>query len=88
MSAAQTAERLDRFSLPDASGHFGPYGGVFVPETLMTALEELAAAYAGAKQDPAFQAELRHHLQEYAGRPTPLYYAERLTQHCGGARST
>ena len=86
MSAAQTAERLDRFSLPDASGHFGPYGGVFVPETLMTALEELAAAYAGAKQDPAFQAELRHHLQEYAGRPTPLYYAERLTQHCGGAK--
>jgi len=86
MSAVQTAERFDRFSLPDASGHFVPYGGVFVPETLMTALEELAAAYAGAKQDPAFQAELRHHLQEYAGRPTPLYYAERLTQHCGGAK--
>jgi tryptophan synthase beta chain len=84
--AAQTAERLDRFSLPDAAGHFGPYGGVFVPETLMTALEELAAAYAGAKQDPAFQAELRHHLQEYAGRPTPLYFAERLSRHCGGAR--
>ncbi len=87
MSAAtQTAERLDRFSLPDAGGHFGPYGGVFVPETLMAALEELAAAYAGAKQDPAFQAELRHHLQEYAGRPTPLYFAERLTRHCGGAK--
>ena len=85
-SAAQSTERLDRFSLPDAGGHFGPYGGVFVPETLMAALEELAAAYAGAKQDPAFQAELRHHLQEYAGRPTPLYFAERLTRHCGGAK--
>jgi tryptophan synthase beta chain len=63
-----------------------PYGGVFVPETLMTALEELGAAYAKAKHDPAFQAELRHHLKEFAGRPTPLYFAERLTQHCGGAK--
>ena len=85
-AAAQTAERLDRFSLPDAGGHFGPYGGVFVPETLMAAVEELAAAYDGAKQDPAFQAELQHHLREYAGRPTPLYFAERLTRHCGGAK--
>ena len=84
--AAQTAEPLDRFSLPDAGGHFGPYGGVFVPETLMTALEELGTAYAAAKVDPAFQADLRHHLQEYAGRPTPLYFAERLTRHCGGAK--
>jgi tryptophan synthase beta chain len=87
MSAAtQKAGRLDRFSLPDAAGHFGPYGGVFVPETLMTALAELAAAYADAKQDPGFQAELRHHLQEFAGRPTELYLAERLTQHAGGAK--
>jgi tryptophan synthase beta chain len=67
---AQTAERLDRFSLLDAAGYFDPYGGVFVPETLMTALEELAVAYAAAKQDPAFQAELRCHLADYAGRPT------------------
>jgi len=83
---AHSAERLDRFSVPDAAGHFGPYGGVFVPETLMTALEELGAAYAAAKPDPAFQAELRRHLTDYAGRPTPLYFAERLTRHCGGAK--
>jgi tryptophan synthase beta chain len=85
-SAAKPAARLDRFSLPDAAGHFGPYGGVFVPETLMTALAELTEAYAAAKQDPAFQAELTHHLRDFAGRPTPLYFAERLTQHCGGAK--
>ena len=85
-TAPAAATRLDRFSLPDAGGHFGPYGGVFVPETLMTALEELGAAYAKAKHDPAFQAELRLYLTEFAGRPTPLYFAERLTQHCGGAK--
>ena len=61
---------LDRFSLPDKAGHFGPYGGVFVPETLMTALQELDTAYAEAKADPAFQAELSRHLGEFAGRPT------------------
>ncbi len=71
---------------PDAGGHFGAYGGVYVPETLMTALAELTAAYAAAKADPAFQAELRHHLREFAGRPTELYFAERLTAHCGGAK--
>ncbi|MCX6943485.1 MAG: tryptophan synthase subunit beta [Opitutales bacterium] len=80
------APRLDRFSLPDAAGHFGSYGGVFVPETLMTALQELAAAYELARKDPSFQAELRHHLKEFAGRPTELYLAERLTQHCSGAK--
>jgi len=84
MSAIPPA--LDRFSQPDAAGHFGRYGGVFVPETLMTALDELGAAYAEARRDPAFQAELRGHLAEFAGRPTPLYFAERLTRHCGGAR--
>jgi len=72
--------------LPDASGHFGPYGGIFVPETLMTALAELTAAYEQASRDPAFLAELRHHLKEFAGRPTELYFAERLTAHCGGAK--
>jgi tryptophan synthase beta chain len=72
--------------LPDSAGHFGRYGGVFVPETLMTALAELTAAYEQARQDPAFQAELTHHLKEFAGRPTELYFAERLTQHCGGAK--
>jgi len=83
---AATATGIDRFSLPDAGGHFGRYGGVFVPETLMTALQELGTAYEVARQDPAFQTELRHHLKEFAGRPTQLYFAERLTQHCGGAK--
>ena len=77
---------LDRFSLPDTAGHFGGYGGVFVAETLMTALNELAAAYETARHDPAFLAELRHHLKEFAGRPTELYHAQRLTEHCGGAK--
>jgi tryptophan synthase beta chain len=86
MSAALSPTTLDRLSLPDAGGHFGRYGGVFVPETLMTALQELAAAYDVARKDPAFQAELRHHLKEFAGRPTELYFADRLTEHCGGAK--
>jgi len=80
------APTTDRFSLPTAAGHFGPYGGIFVPETLMAALDELGEVYAAAKQDPAFQAELRRHLAEFAGRPTPLYFAGRLTQHGGGAK--
>lgn len=79
-------DRLDRFSLPDAAGHFGPFGGVYVPETLMTALQELDAAYRVAKEDPEFQQELRHHLKEFAGRPTEIYFASRLTEHCGGAK--
>src|SRR5471030_2558886 len=83
---APAANPLDRFSVPDPGGHFGRYGGVFVPETLMTALQELGAAYELAKNDPAFQAELKHHLKEFAGRPTELYFAERLTAHCGGAK--
>lgn len=73
-------------SLPDATGHFGRYGGIFVPETLMTALSELSEAYAAARKDPSFEAELTHHLKEFAGRPTELYFAERLTRHCGGAK--
>jgi tryptophan synthase beta chain len=83
---ATGVSKVDRFSIPDASGHFGPYGGVFVPETLMAALDELEKVYAAARTDPEFQAELRHHLAEFAGRPTPLYFAERLTHHCGGAK--
>jgi tryptophan synthase beta chain len=72
--------------LPDASGHFGPFGGQFVPETLMTALAELAEAYQQARQDDMFQQELASLLRDYAGRPTPLYFAENLSQHVGGAR--
>src|SRR5437870_961782 len=73
-------------SLPDAHGHFGPYGGMFVPETLMTALNELTEEYAKAREDATFQRELSWLLQEYAGRPTPLYFAERLTRELGGAK--
>ena len=80
------APSVDRFSVPDSAGRFGRYGGVFVPETLMTALEELGAAYDAARKDPAYLHELRHHLKEFAGRPTELYFAERLTEHCGGAK--
>lgn len=67
-------------------GRFGPYGGRFVPETLMPALEELERAYLEARADPAFQRELDYLLHTYAGRPTPLYLASNLTDHCGGAR--
>jgi tryptophan synthase beta chain len=80
------APTIDRFSLPDPAGHFGPYGGIFVPETLMAALEELQAVYSAARDDPEFQSEFRHHLAEFAGRPTPLYHADRLTRHFGGAK--
>ncbi|HEY1217294.1 MAG TPA: tryptophan synthase subunit beta [Bryobacteraceae bacterium] len=71
---------------PDSTGHFGPYGGRFVPEVLMAPIEELERAYLEARQDPAFQAELSELLRTYAGRPTPLYCAERLSRTLGGAR--
>ena len=73
-------------TLPDKHGHFGQYGGMFVPETLMAALTELTAEYERAKADPAFQAELDRLLHEYVGRPTPLYFAERWTEKLGGAK--
>ena len=73
-------------SQPDATGHFGPYGGRFVPEVLMAPLEELEQAYHAVSADPAFQAELADLLHNYAGRPTPLYYAKRLSETLGGAK--
>lgn len=73
-------------SLPDQAGHFGIYGGRFVPETLMAALEELASVYANAIGDPAFHKQLDYYFTNYAGRPSPLYFAQRLTEHCGGAQ--
>ena len=73
-------------SLPDERGRFGAFGGRFVPETLMAALEELERAYGEAKEDRAFQDELETLYRTYAGRPTPLYFAANLTRHCGGAR--
>ena len=72
--------------IPDARGHFGPYGGRFVPETLMAPLAELAEAYDRARRDRRFTQRLEHLLTHYAGRPTPLYFAERLTAECAGAR--
>src|SRR5487761_2409711 len=73
-------------SQPDATGHFGPYGGRFVPEVLMSPLEELERAYCEASADAAFQAELADLLHNYAGRPTPLYFCKRLTEQLGGAK--
>lgn len=71
---------------PDCKGHFGTFGGQFVPETLMPALEELTLAYEEARSDPSFQEELNYYLKDYVGRPTPLYFAERLTRYLGGAK--
>src|SRR4030088_3020457 len=71
---------------PDERGHFGIFGGRFVAETLMPLILDLEQAYADAKADPAFQAEMNGHLKDYVGRPSPLYLAERLTAHCGGAK--
>lgn len=73
-------------TLPDASGHFGTFGGRFVPETLVAALDELTAEYEKARQDPTFQQELDNLLAEFCGRETPLYFAERWTEKLGGAR--
>jgi len=76
----------DFSQFPDASGHFGPYGGRFVSETLIFALDELAAAYQRLRKDPAFLAEFDHDLAHYVGRPSPLYYAKRWSEEVGGAR--
>jgi len=73
-------------TVPDATGHFGPYGGRFVPETLMHPLQELEEEYFRAQKDPEFQRELAYYLEEFCGRPTPLYFAERLTRELGGAK--
>jgi tryptophan synthase beta chain len=71
---------------PDERGHFGLYGGRFVAETLMPLILELETAYAAARKDPAFQTEIDRHLKHYVGRPSPLYFAERMSAHLGGAR--
>ena len=76
----------NEYQLPDAAGHFGDYGGRFVPETLMHPIEELTAAYEAARRDPSFGRELEQLLADYVGRPTPLMLAHRLTEHLGGAR--
>ena len=86
MSTAGAPSFLSPSLVPDAAGHFGKYGGVFVPETLVTALGELEAEYTRAKNDPAFQREFDQYLREFVGRPSRLYFARRLTEKYGGAR--
>ena len=79
--------RLNDYSaMPDTAGRFGDYGGRYVPETLMPLVHELEAAYGAAKADPEFQSELADYLTHYVGCPSPLYFAERLTQHFGAAK--
>src|SRR5262245_57528530 len=73
-------------ALPDQQGRFGPYGGRYVPETLMYALRQLTEQYEAAREDSEFQTEFQNYLSDYVGRPTPLYFAQRLTQEVGGAR--
>ncbi|MCL0102006.1 tryptophan synthase subunit beta, partial [Dehalococcoidia bacterium] len=77
---------MDNQQHPDADGHFGEFGGKFVPETLMPALEVLEQEYASACDDERFQTELKSLMRDYAGRPTSLYFAENLTREAGGAR--
>ncbi|MDA5106854.1 tryptophan synthase subunit beta [Brevibacillus thermoruber] len=81
-----TVSQKETRTVPDEHGRFGPFGGKFVPETLMSALAELEQAFAEARRDPSFRAELGQLLREYAGRPTPLTYADKLTEALGGAR--
>ena len=73
-------------AVPDIAGHFGPYGGTFVPETLIFALRQLEDEYARARKDPTFQEEFAYYLREFVGRPSRLYYAQRLTEKLGGAK--
>lgn len=77
---------FDKYNLPDPQGHYGKFGGKFVPETLLPALEELEAVYNECKDDESFKKELDSLLSDYVGRPTPLYFAERLTEHIGGPK--
>ncbi|MBZ0253660.1 MAG: tryptophan synthase subunit beta, partial [Candidatus Methylomirabilis sp.] len=78
--------RGEDYALPDGRGHYEKFGGKFVPETLMPALAELEREYRCAREDAAFRAELDHYLHSYSGRPTSLYFAERLTKRLGGPR--
>ena len=82
----QMYEAVKAYNLPDEKGHFGAYGGVFVAETLMHALDELRAQYEHMRDDPAFIAEFESELKHYVGRPSPVYHARRLSQHCAGAQ--
>ena len=82
---AYSGDNLDYSQFPDLNGHFGPYGGKFVAETLMVAIQELDDAYQRYRDDPEFVAELQADLRHFVGRPSPLYHAERWSQKLGGA---
>src|SRR5437588_9888631 len=84
LSSPRCAMRM--YDLPDSRGHFGPYGGIFVAETLTQALDQLLDAYGEARKDPAFEAEYRYELKHYVGRPSPIYHARRLSEKAGGAQ--
>ncbi len=86
IEAVKTSNKAEDKLIPDSKGYFGQFGGRFVPETLVTALEELEAAYKGIQADPGFWGEFNSLSCDYTGRPTPLYFAQRLSTHCGGAR--
>ncbi|MDZ4371700.1 MAG: pyridoxal-phosphate dependent enzyme, partial [Phenylobacterium sp.] len=87
MNAPLTSTRPNDYAaFPDPQGRFGEFGGQYVPETLMPLVHDLDGAYRAAKADPAFQAELSSFMTHYVGRPSPLYFAERLTAHYGGAK--
>ena len=77
---------FEKYDLPDLRGHFGPYGGIFVAETLIPALEELRLAYDEARRDPAFDAEFEYDLKHYVGRPSPIYHSKRWSETLGGAQ--
>lgn len=80
------SSKVDYSAVPDVNGHFGPYGGRFVSETLMHALDELEEIYTRVKNDPSFQDEFDQDLAHYVGRPSPLYFAKRWTDKVGGAK--
>ncbi|WP_101759538.1 tryptophan synthase subunit beta [Oceanicoccus sp. KOV_DT_Chl] len=86
MTSSKTKSAVDYAAVPDAQGHFGEYGGRFVSETLMQALDELETSYKKLSKDPAFQAEFDQDLAHYVGRPSPLYFARRWTEQLGGAK--
>ncbi len=82
----KNSPKIDFSQFPNKEGHFGPYGGIFAPETLMAALEQLNEEYESVKNDPDFLTEIAQDLQDYVGRPTPLYYAKRWSEELGGAK--
>src|SRR5690349_7055519 len=84
--SCEELESVKVYDLPDSHGHFGPYGGIFVAETLISALEDLRIQYERYRSDADFQEEFAHELKHYVGRPTPIYHAKRWSAHLGGAQ--